>query len=103
MKMLSRLGASKIRGIVRINRANHQAFVEIAGKVQSLAAAHAFSLQRDIATRHVGRRTGDAELLLQREVKKPGRNRLHLGDQCRVHAMSSDHEKSDVADSAPDL
>ena len=58
-------------GIVRhIDRANHQAFIQIAWRIDTLASPDALGLQWDVASRHVRRRAKHLALFVLGQIKE---------------------------------
>jgi hypothetical protein len=87
-----------------IDRANHQALVEVAGRsIAAAAARQHLGLEGLVAAQDVGRRARDQHLLRQRQIEERPADSVDFGDQVWIDAVPSDHHEADLAADAIDL
>jgi hypothetical protein len=75
----------------------------VARQVETLAAADALGLERDVAARHVRRRAQHRPLLGLRQVEEGVGDRLHARDQPGIDAMPGDDQEADLPYRPADL
>jgi hypothetical protein len=95
------LAGRQRQGVVRrqrVDRADHQALVQVAAVGPGVARARQrLFVQADVAAGHVLGRSGHALLFGQRQVEESPRDGAGAGDQVGVHAMPADDQKANVA------
>ncbi len=103
MKVSAGLRRREIGGVRHVDRTDHQAFIQIAWRVDALAPADALGLQWDVPPRHVGGWAKHLALFVLGQIKKGVGNALHFRHQRRIDAMTCDDKKADILDRASDL